>query len=264
VIDVRVGLSEELLALVPSDSIDAIVTDPPYNVALHTQVERGLFAKKGKAPGKALDLDFGPWDYFDSDDAYKQFMATWLAEAYRVLRDGSTATVFCAVEFIGDLQKVAESVGFRWLRPIAWLKLNPAPRLAAVNRYTSGFEGGGWVCKRVVKTFNGGPAHPNYWISPIVQGRNRQHPTQKHTAVLQDMIEVVSNPGDTILDPFAGSCSTGVAAKLAGRNAILMEANPSYAARGRLWIDRTPEPLFVTAKAKDDFVQRELFLPGVA
>jgi site-specific DNA-methyltransferase (adenine-specific) len=80
------------------------------------------------------------------------------------------------------------------------------------------------------------PANPPEDVLPWEYTGNRLHPTQKPVASLMPLIEAFSKPNDVVLDPFAGSGSTGVAAKLGRRRFILIEKIPDYCnvARGRL------------------------------
>jgi DNA modification methylase len=62
-------------------------------------------------------------------------------------------------------------------------------------------------------------------------GKNKIHPTQKPTEILEYFIELLSNPGDLVLDTFAGSGSTGIACQSRNRNAILIERDPAMFAK---------------------------------
>ena len=76
-------------------------------------------------------------------------------------------------------------------------------------------------------TFNGKYDNGIYSY-PIEHGNYRFHPTQKSQRLIRDLIIKHSKPGDTVLDCFAGSCTTGMAALLNGRNFIGCEIDKSY------------------------------------
>ena len=71
-------------------------------------------------------------------------------------------------------------------------------------------------------------AHRGYFASRTPRGKERFHPTQKPVDLMEELIKLHSNPGDTVLDSFAGSGATGVAALLTGRNFIGSEINEDY------------------------------------
>ena len=114
---------------------------------------------------------------------------------------------------------------------ISWIKSNPLPAFNRTN-YRSAVEFIYFGQKEGEKaTFNFGQQKEmkNWFEHPLVQGKQRtKHPTQKPLKLVQKFIEVSSNKGDIVLDPFLGSGTTAVAAKMLGRNYIGIEKNPEY------------------------------------
>ena len=86
----------------------------------------------------------------------------------------------------------------------------------------------------------------NFFESPICMGRERlknpKHPTQKPVSVLQHIIRIASNPGDLVLDPFAGVASTGAAALPLDRRFLGIELDPEYYAAGLKRLQELPQP----------------------
>ena len=89
-----------------------------------------------------------------------------------------------------------------------------------------------------------GQRHNVWKINTEVSNTKRAHPAQFPEQLAQDHIISWSNPGDTILDPFMGSGTTGVACKLTGRKFIGIEQDKTYFEAGCKIIEETPKPLF--------------------
>lgn len=205
----------------------AIITDPPYNVSPRNgrdgTTQGTLKRKDGTA--RKVQRDFGDWD------------RTWdpkpfLTEATRLLRDdGGSLIAFTSEFLIGDY--VASGLNHRNL--IYWRKTNPTP--AFKRLYVRAIEMAVWQVKgKTGWVWNGGGYVPNVYEGPIVagfacaNGETREHPTQKPLWLMRKLIERHTAPGDLILDPFAGSGTTLVAAKFLGRRAVGIEADETYAA----------------------------------
>lgn len=177
----------------------------------------------------------------------------WLAEALRVVKPGGYAAIFTAGRFLGPLLWAAEHAGWDVLDVGAWLysgqspgysplrgmwtpwvlaqRLGPGPKRLR-ERYDDG--SGGWAPNAVSTA-------PNIAVVPRlsthsterVAGPNGRHPTQKPLELMRYVVSVVSEPGDLVLDPFAGSGTTLVAATVEGRRAVGVEVNEDYAAIAR-------------------------------
>lgn len=207
-------------------SIDLLLTDPPYNL--------GLFMQNRDTNLKAMrennfvsagwdDLDFSDWS--DSMDAF-------FAEAARVVRKGGSMIVFMAVINVGAIISLAEKHGFYYKTTGTWHKLNPMPRnmnLHFINSTES------WIyftndSKTGTFNNNGEALHDFYEtaVTPKNERAHGKHPTQKPLQLMSHFVKVLSNPGDTVLDPFMGSGSTGVAAAINGRKFIGVELDPGY------------------------------------
>ena len=120
-----------------------------------------------------------------------------------------------------------ESAGFKQIRFIEWIKANPVPLNSKTNYLTNARE------IAVVGVKGGKPTfHSEYdngvYSYPICHDKGRFHPTQKPVALLEELIEKHSNEGDLVLDCFAGSASTAVAAYNQNRNFIGCELSKEY------------------------------------
>lgn len=203
------GDCADVLRAMPDASVDVVVTDPPYDKRTHD----GARTEKGGevfAPG----IDFAPLDG-----------CGFVAELLRVSRRWVVA--FCALEQLGAYQTAA---GAAWVRAGIWHKPSCLPQQSG-DRPGSGHEGVAIMHRPGRKRWNGG-GRPANW-SHVPHLADRAHPTQKPFPLMRDLVGLFSDPGEVILDPFAGSGTTGVAALAEGRRVILCERVPEYAAIAR-------------------------------
>lgn len=216
----------EALRSIDGDSVDLILTDPPYNL--------GLFMKERATNLKALrDNYFGAagWDNLEYDQ-WNESMDSFFDEAARVMKPGGSMVVFMAVIKVESIIAQAVKHGFYYKTTGTWHKQNPMPRnmnLHFVNSTES------WIYFTYgarVGTFNNeGKVVHDYFESPVTPKSERRygkHPTQKPIALMDFFVEKLSNPGDLVLDPFMGSGSSGVSAIRNGRRFIGIELEETY------------------------------------
>lgn len=224
------GDCRQLLDEIPAESVDLVLTDPPYGVSLgKTNIDRSRWTSSRRKA--SLIRDFGGWDQLDTVQL-ADLLSTVFIQLGRVLRPGGTALVFSTVEKLETLRHLGELAGLSWVQPVVWCKSNPAPNLRAVKRFASGIEGIGFFRRSGPDiTWNGLPADPNWIITSVCQGPERksgEHPCQKPLTLLSQLIHATTDSGDTVLDPFAGSGSTLVAAERLGRRAIGIERDDRW------------------------------------
>ena len=185
----------------------AIITDPPYSEATHGNAK----SNKGKGHGT------------------KQIKFASLAdpvELFQKLAPLTESWIIANVDYKHAFQLDATPPeGLKTLRVGVWLKTNPMPQISA-DRPAPGWEAIAYMHRSDVKPkWNGGGKHGNY-ILPTAQGTG--HPTSKPVSMVSDWVRKFTNPGDLILDPFAGSGSTLIAARDEGRKAIGVELEEKY------------------------------------
>lgn len=210
----------DYLKTIPDKYISLVLIDPPYEVSRDTN-----FAS-GEAKGKDTDrfrvsMDFGEWD-----NGFSGFNEA-IKECYRVLKNGGTMICFYDIWKISSLKDYFENANFKQLRFIEWIKTNPVPLNSKTNYLTNARE------IAIVGVKKGKPVfHSEYdngvYHYPICHDKDRFHPTQKPVALLEDLILKHSEEGDTVLDCFAGSASTAVAAFNQNRNFIGCELSKDY------------------------------------
>lgn len=227
----------------PSERIDFIFTDPPFNISTDMVIKRSKHL--GRFRGKNISYDFGEWDKFDSKKDYLDFTFAWVRECARVMKGGASFVTFLAKEYISYIWDFLESVNIEGKNILSWVITNPVPHVRKVQ-FMSGVCLMVWGVKKGKRhTFNYKLGqHPNYTIYHLCQGKERlRHPTQKPEAVVKWLVSYLSNENDVVLDPFVGSGTTCVVAKKLGRKWIGIDINPEYVEMSKKRISQVPEKL---------------------
>ena len=174
----------------------------------------------------AITTEFGEWDSsFTIDDLEKA-----INEFYRILRPGGSCIIFFDVWKIETLTNLLSK--FSKHRFVEWIKTNPMP----VNQYATYLSNAREIAISCVKggkaTFNSKYDNGVYNY-PIYGGKDRFHPTQKSLPMFEELIKKHSNEGDTIVDPYAGSGTTAVAAINTNRIYVCCEPDDVYFEKGK-------------------------------
>lgn len=213
------GDSRELIKQIPDNSVDFILTDPPYNLAQHSTGNINL-------PGRsAMNNDLAEWDLIDFKPE------EWIDEFIRVLKPTGNLFIFTSYNQIGRWYELLDK-RFDATNYMIWHKTNPAPKI-----FKAGFLNSCemiytcWNKKHTWNFISQAEMH-NFIESPICMKperlNNPKHPTQKPVAILKKLITIASNEGDVVYDPFMGVGSTGVAALSLGRKFIGGEICQEY------------------------------------
>lgn len=203
------GDCRDILTELPDASVDCVITDPPYDARTH----KGAKTNRGKGHGVKA-VHFEPF-------THEQQIA-YFVEMGRITRGWVIATLATSTAFEFDLMPPP---GLRCLRVGAWVKPNPMPQISA-DRPGQGWEPILFLHRIDTKPAWNGGGKSGVWIHPVVQ--NGGHATVKPLPVVSDWVRLFTNPGDLILDPFAGSGTTLRAAKDEGRRAIGVELDERY------------------------------------
>lgn len=210
----------DFLPTIEKGGVDLILIDPPYEISRATNFQAG--EETGRDTDRfRISMDFGDWDknFTGLDKVFK--------EGYRILRDGGTMICFYDLWKIETIKQYYEQNKFKQIRFIEWLKTNPVPINSKINYLTNSREVAVLGIKKSKPTFNSSYDNGIYKF-PICQDAGRFHPTQKPVALMEELIKKHSNEGDVVLDCFAGSGTTGVAALATGRDFVGCEANKEY------------------------------------
>lgn len=210
----------DLLSTIPNKSVNLILIDPPYEISRATNFQSGDLTNTDTDRFR-VSMDFGDWD--------KNFtgLDIVIKEGYRILVDGGTIICFYDLWKIETLKKYLEDQGFKQIRFIEWLKTNPVPLNSKINYLTNSREVAVLAVKKAKPTFHSSYDNGLYNF-PICQDKGRFHPTQKPLALMEALILKHSNENDIVLDCFAGSATTGVAAIRHNRQFIGCEISPTY------------------------------------
>lgn len=280
-IEVFCGDSISLLEDIADNSINAVITDPPYNVSM------------------------AGWDSFETNAEYGDWCHSWAAQCFRILKPGGAFMSFSAARTYHWLAVGAEKSGLETRDMIEWIywasfakgkNLKPGhepiyygvkqplsditfnlddcripmnrkqqnaleaavlanqPTKPRADIWSKPNDNVGKKYNSVVgKKENGwkhttNPPHPggrvpynvitdysldmatNFVDFKKPRGKDSipDHPTQKPVVLMEWLIKLVTNPGDIILDPFAGTGTTGVAARNLGRHSILFDREQQY------------------------------------
>lgn len=211
------GKAEILLHQVVPNSVRLILTDPPYNVSRENN-----FDTMGRT-----GIDF-EWDgNFDQE--------TWVRLADKALMPGGSIVIWNDWKVLGLVAHLLIDMGYDVKRPLTWLKANPWPRnvqSSPVQRTEYGL----WAVKKVKKSdkwVHNLREHQSYedlvFNYPIPSGKKgERHPTKKPDDLFREIIQIFSNPGDLVLDPFAGGGTTAFAAEAEGRRHISFDEKEQW------------------------------------
>lgn len=211
------------LKAMESGVVDLIFTDPPYY-----QNRAGNVT--GLKNHKDVVTEF-KFDGFSSEEEYLSFMEKVLTECYRVCKEGASGYLWCGDDYVSFLNRIIEKVGFKFRKVIHWHKSNPFPAINSRKMFANSMELCIHFSKGSPKTWNykGVNEMHNFIEAPICMGAERtEHETQKPLRVCQPYIEISSNPGDLILDPFMGSGTTAMAAINLNRRFVGFEVEDRY------------------------------------
>lgn len=211
-----------------SESIDMIFADPPY-----------FLSNGGKSisSGKEVSVNKGEWDKKENYEDVSIFTYEWLKECFRIMKKKSSIWITGTNHNIFEVKKQMDKIGFRLINIIIWKKTDPPPLLYK-TRFKFSYEFIIWADKGHGHFFNyqlmynvDNEEMQDVWIIPAVQMKEKKygyHPTQKPEALLERIIKSSSLKGQTILDPFMGSGTTGVVSKRLQREFIGIEKDNGY------------------------------------
>lgn len=201
-------------------NVNASIFDPPYEAVMHKA------KAKAAGRGQSLRLDGGP-ALKSLDFEAVDGMRLAIANGIGAITQG-WLLCFCSPEGIAPWRDSIEAAGLRYKRACFWTKPDSAPQFNgqgpafAVEAFVTAW------CGKGVSKWNGG-GRRNYFSFPTNSpDREGTHPTEKPVSLMSELIALFSNHGDTVLDPFMGSGTTGVAAIKLGRKFIGVEIDPKY------------------------------------
>lgn len=219
------GDSLRLIEMLPDESIDALITDPPYSSGgLHAGERRQAPGEKYQQSGSKLR--FPDFDNDCKDQrSWMRWMREWLSMALPKLKKGAYIQLFTDWRQLPATTDVLQMAGFQWRGIVVWDKTegSRAPHTGYFRHQTEFIVWG--TRGKLPKCQHGGP-FPGCFRIPN-RPSERVHMTGKPLELMRRLVEPVA-PGGLILDPFSGGGSTPVAAADTGRRAIAFEMVPGY------------------------------------
>lgn len=212
---------------------DMIFADPPYFLS-----NGGISVQSGKV----VCVNKGNWDKGMSFDEINAFNLKWLSLCRDKLKDKGTIWISGTYHNIFSVANSLTQLGYKILNVITWAKTNPPPNISC-RYFTYSTEFIIWARKcgkvshyynyELMKRINGGSQMTDVWRLPAIATWEKtcgKHPTQKPLGLLSRIILASTEPRAWILDPFAGSSTTGIAANLLNRRFLGIEQEEEYAA----------------------------------
>jgi len=254
------------LSTIENNSIDLVLTDPPYITSsetgmgnLHKQIQenkangkefvkseedwdkvKDKFIGKKKMTEETMKQNFMKFgtifgakysvqtEYGEWDTSFTmEKLDEFIGEYYKKLRKGGTMIIFFDIWKITPLKDLMEKHKFKQIRFIEWIKTNPQPLNSKINYLTNSREIALLGVKGGKPTFNSKYDNAIYSY-PIQGGKKRFHPTQKSLLLFEDLIKKHSNEGDLVLDTFLGSGTTAIACKNTNRRFKGCEVSKEY------------------------------------
>jgi len=261
-IDIKNEDGIQYLTTINNNSIDLILTDPPYIISketgmnkhynevqeagnkgiksvktekewekykkdkkIKTDDKKEKYIKYGTIYGKkyCVKTDYGDWDKKFTIDILEKF----ISEYYNKLRKGGTLIIFFDLWKITILKDIMEKYNFKQIRFIEWIKTNPQPLNSRINYLTNCREIALLGVKGGKPTFNSQYDNAIYKF-PIQSGKDRFHPTQKNILLFEELIKKHSNENNIVLDTFLGGGTTAIACKNTNRHFKGCELSTEY------------------------------------
>jgi len=261
-IDIQNTSGMEYLNTIDNNSVDLVLTDPPYVISRDTGMnshynevkenekqgiefikteeewenykklnsitgdsKKNNYMKYGTIYGKkyCVKTDYGTWD----SEFTLEVLELFISEYYKKLKKGGTMIVFFDIWKITHLKEIMEKCKFKQIRFIEWIKTNPQPLNSKTNYLTNCREIALLGVKGGKPTFNSSYDNAIYNY-PLQGGVNRFHPTQKSLPLFEELIRKHSNENDVVMDTFLGGGTTAIACKNTNRTFKGCEISKEY------------------------------------
>lgn len=226
-------LKGDTMKLLPQfeHKFDMVFADPPYFLS-----NGGISIQSGQV----VSVNKGKWDKSEGFNFVNDFNRNWLTLAREKLKDNGTIWISGTYHNIFSIGQMLQELDFKILNVITWEKTNPPPNLSC-RYFTHSAEIIIWARKKakvphyynyeLMKQLNGDKQMKDVWKLPAIAPWEKscgKHPTQKPLSVLTRIILASTKPNAWILDPFAGSSTTGIAANLANRRFLGIDQEKEF------------------------------------
>jgi len=225
------GDARVVVPCIPQDRVDMVFADPPYFLS------NGGFSVQA---GKCVSVNKGDWDKSHGLASDTEFNYRWIKACREKLAESGTIWICGTFHNIFSVATVLSELDFRILNAITWQKTNPPPNLSC-RFFTHSTELIVWArkLKKVAHYFNydlmhkiaGDKQMTDVWRMPAIAPWEKscgKHPAQKPIALVVRAILAATQEGACVLDPFAGSATTGIAANLVNRKFVGIEQEDKF------------------------------------
>src|SRR3989344_1692752 len=238
------GDAIEVLKKIPDASVDHCITDPPYNISGYDHKKEIGWLKSNKhwVSGKKFNKIDEKWDTYSNGD-YEKFTKEWLQEIFRIVKPNGNIIVFGSYHNIYKLGYILQSFDRRIINSVVWFKRNAFPNITqrmlcestehiiwAVNNTQK--KAKNWIFNyNELKKINGGKQMRNVWdipMTPVSERKSGKHPSQKPIELIERLILASTNENELIIDPFVGSGTLPIVAKMNGRRFIGIDNNDEF------------------------------------
>ncbi|NDG48328.1 MAG: hypothetical protein EBY30_04525 [Rhodospirillales bacterium] len=218
-------------------SVDAVITDPPYRISTDRVYRLASQADWNK--------NFGAWDN-QPEGEFLTDIRRWADSFFRVMKPGASGFIFVGEPYLNIAQALFDAAGFEIKGSFFWCRSNPGTSVTKADFMPAMDYAIQLVKPGARRTFNypGEPEAFNWFQSPICGGHERLktpkgetlHPTQKPEAVIRHLMDLITLPGDLVLDGFMGTGTTGKVARDTGRRFVGIEQDTGFfgAAKARV------------------------------
>ena len=219
-------------------SVDAVITDPPYRISTDRVYRLASQADWNK--------NFGAWDN-QPEGEFLTDIRRWAEAFFRVMKPGASGFMFVGEPYLNIAQALFDAAGFEIKGSFFWCRSNPGTSVTKADFMPAMDHAIQFVKPGARRTFNypGEPEGFNWFQSPICGGHERLktpkgetlHPTQKPEVVIRHLMDLITLPGDLVLDGFMGTGTTGKVARDTGRRFIGIEQDPGFFAAAKARVE---------------------------
>lgn len=212
-------LGDCLQVLPEIGNIDHCITDPPYEAEAHNKGRR----LRGKQKNNKRTVEMSALEFEPITDELRKISSELIVQI-----NWGWFLAFCQAEAVFNWRKAMEAAGAIWKRSAIWVKPDGTPQFTG-DRPGMGYESIAisW-CGEGRSKWNGGGKHGVFTYPNREDNFPKLHQTQKPISLMQELLHLFTNREETVLDPFMGSGTTGVACAKMGRKFMGIEIEPKY------------------------------------